>query len=75
MSERIVVTRKYAKFLPDRINHGEWLQNDTLEPYYCSQCGKKPYPYQTDSSDEMYWRPMYCPNCGAFMDMREVEDV
>ena len=51
--------------------HG-WWKTEILVGSLCSVCGKHPYPYQADSASDDYWKPSYCPNCGAKMDL-EVE--
>lgn len=46
---------------------GKWITDPGIG-CKCSECGRKPYPYQADSSGDDYWKPDYCPNCGIEME-------
>lgn len=52
--------------------HGRW-RIEILIGSLCSVCGKHPYPYQADSASDDYWKPSFCPNCGAKMDLEVPE--
>lgn len=73
---KVEIRRKYAKFLPDQINHGAWYE-DNRRPksskFICSQCEKVCWYPQTGKEKMCGYK--YCPWCGAFMDMKgdEVE--
>ncbi len=45
---------------------GKWIVEATVS-CKCGVCGNQPYPYQTDSSEDNFWKPGYCPNCGEKM--------
>ena len=51
--------------------HGRWEKQGGL--YSCSECGMTcPYDVQADVIE--YWACNYCPNCGAKMDLNDLED-
>ena len=50
--------------------NGKWIV-EVLIGSRCNKCGKQPYPYHTDSSEDDFWKPDYCPNCGAEMEGEE----
>lgn len=74
------LTPERIKWIMDQLYSARWVAVEdgertkgTWEKKFgecnCSVCGQRPYPYQTDSSEDDYWTPNFCPNCGA--DMRE----
>ncbi len=62
------------------IKHGEWIEVEVIdddEPFgvtdtaQCSECG-------FDAYVDVYWANdnyLYCPNCGAKMDGRKIDDL
>ena len=53
------------------VRHGQWEKQNGL--YSCSECGMTcPYDVQADVIE--YWACNYCPNCGAKMDLNDLED-
>lgn len=48
------------------VKHGSWISPDGS--YYCSECGKENYYAYNKSSGE--FTDLYCPNCGAKMDLK-----
>lgn len=57
--------------LPDPyipVKHGEWIWDD--EGYHCSECWYHPNGSTLECMDGTF---KYCPNCGAKMDLNEVE--
>ena len=52
------------------VRHGRWEKQSGL--YSCSECGMTcPYDVQADVIE--YWACNYCPNCGAKMDLNDLE--
>ena len=51
--------------------HGRWIRKESKRSYWfeCSECG---YPPPLDRF-KREWFSNYCPNCGARMDLNEVE--
>lgn len=53
-------------FDAEPVNHGEWI--DGYGMVRCSECGHKFFKHNYQSK----WK--YCPNCGALMDLDEVNN-
>ena len=57
------------------VKHGRWIKNEGRSGWHCSCCGKDnlyAYPYTENNEREL--QDFYCPNCGARMDLDEVEE-
>ena len=56
------------------IKHGQWIWNERLGEWYCSNCDRIMNPYTVEKSEGLYEmaQPFYCGWCGAKMD--EVAD-
>lgn len=53
------------------VKHGEWLNDDDEWKFYkCSICGNEAY-WDTDYGQQLF---DFCPNCGAKMDGKEVQE-
>ena len=50
------------------VRHGRWSADET-----CSFCGEKSTE-GLDAEKWNYWFPDFCPNCGAKMDLNDLED-
>ena len=53
--------------------HGRWIWNNNDDEFFysCSNCGHKAYGNNLEIIPGTY---NYCPNCGARMDLDEVEE-
>jgi hypothetical protein len=53
------------------VKHGRWIWYSEICAYSCSECHKYQYGNTLDVLNGTY---RYCPNCGARMDLDEVEE-